>query len=216
MAAKHSVRVFGTARFVLSFAVAVLVLLVVWIAVRAVGPAEASKAPTLVLPPVTSAAAPPVVSSPPSVSPTPSRTPSRAPRKSTAPSTSAPTHSRSPERTRPPVVKTTPPPPRTDVKATLSVGASWDEGYVAAVRVVNEGRTPVQWKVTVSHSGQRDLQLRGTWNARGDQQGSGLVFTGGTLAPGQQASFGYQVSKTGRGKARPAGCNALGGSCSVR
>lgn len=218
MAAKHSVRVFGTARFILSFAVAILVLLVVWIAVRAVGPAEASKAPTLVLPTppsVTLAAPPPVVSSSPSVSPTPSRTPSRAPRKSTAPASSSP----SPSPSRPRVVKTTspaPPPPRTDVKSTLSVGASWNEGYVAAVRVVNEGETPVQWKVTVSHSGQRDLQLRGTWNARGDQQGSSLVFTGGTLAPGQRASFGYQISKTGPGRARPAGCNAVGGSCSVR
>lgn len=222
MAAKHSVRVFGTARFILSFAVAILVLLVVWIAVRAVGPAEASKAPTLVLPPAPqlTLAEPPraslspspvVVSSSPSVSPSPSRTPSRT-RTPTAPT---------PEKTRTPVAKTTPPTtrppaPRADVKATLSIGASWDEGYVAAVRVVNEGDAPVQWKVTVSHSDQRDLRLRGTWNARGNQQGSSLVFIGGTLAPGEQATFGYQTSKTGRGKARPAGCNAVGGSCSVR
>ncbi|MBL7256787.1 cellulose binding domain-containing protein [Paractinoplanes lichenicola] len=213
MAAKHSVRVFGTARFILSFGVAILVLLVVWVAVRAVGPAEASKAPSLVLP---SLPAPTIaVPSPPSVSHTPSRTPSASPSRTRS---SAPTSPTPRPTTKPAVTKTTtaPPPPQADVEATLAVGASWDEGYVAAVRVTNEGDRPTRWRVTVSHSGLRNLELRGVWNATGDQQGDSLVFTGGTLAPGAQASFGYQTSKTGRGKARPSGCNALGGSCSVR
>ncbi len=208
MAAKHSVRVFGTARFVLSFAVAILVLLVMWIAVRAVGPAEASKPPTVVLPSIPRA----TLAAPPSLSPTPSPTPSQTP-------AAARTTSPAPEKTRKPTTKpprTTAPVARTDVEASLRVGASWDSGYVAAVRVVNDGDKPMEWKVTVSHSGLDNLQLRGVWNARGDQQGSSLVFTGGTLAPGATASFGYQTSAAGRGNLRPAGCNAVGGSCSVR
>ncbi|GAB2598287.1 hypothetical protein Aab01nite_74210 [Paractinoplanes abujensis] len=211
MAAKHSVRVFGTARFILSSGAAILVLLVMWIAMRAVGPAEAANPPVQALPSpprTTVAAPPPVISSTPSVSRAPSRTPSATPtrtRKTTSPA---------PSKTRP-VVRTTPP-PQTDVEATLSVGASWNEGYVAAVRVTNEGDRPVRWRVTVSHADLRNLALRGVWNASGNQQGESIVFSGGTLAPGAHADFGYQTSSSGRGKARPSACNALGGSCRVR
>ncbi|WP_250035555.1 cellulose binding domain-containing protein [Paractinoplanes maris] len=208
---------FGTARFVLSFAVAILVLLVVWVAVRAVGPAEASRQPSVVLPSMPRVT---VVAPPPSSAP-PSRTPEVV--------TTSPSKSPKPPRTSDPVPKSRPttkpaattkpassPPPETDVEATLSVGASWDGGYVAAVRVTNEGDRAVEWKVTVSHSGLEDLQLRGVWNARGNLTGSSIVFTGGKLEPGRTASFGYQTSKDGRGDARPAGCNAVGGSCRVR
>jgi len=212
VAAKHSAYVFGTARFLLSFGTAILVLLVVWVAVRAVGPAEASKAPLVALPSI------------PRATPTPtktiktSRSPSRTPSKSPTPSkTSARASDPVPKKTRTPTrTTTTAPPARTDYKATLSVTASWQSGYMAVVRVVNEGDEPVRWKVTVSHSGQHDLQLRNTWNARGELSGSSLVFTGGTLAPGRTASFGFQTSKSGRGDARPADCNALGGTCRVR
>ncbi|MGK5681033.1 cellulose binding domain-containing protein [Actinoplanes sp. URMC 104] len=208
MAAKHSVRVFGTARFVLSFAVAILVLLVVWVAVRAVGPAEASKAPSLVLPAPSLRVTPAAPTRTPSRSPAPSKT-------SATPRATTPT----PERTRPTTTRparTTAPPPATDVEATLSVRASWEDGYVAAVRVVNDGDKPVSWRVTVSHSRRDDVELRGVWNASGNQQGNSIVFTGGTLQPGATATFGYQTSSGGRGGARPAACNAVGGSCSVR
>ncbi|MBM2618943.1 cellulose binding domain-containing protein [Actinoplanes sp. LDG1-06] len=213
MAAKHSVRVFGTARFILSFGVAVLVLLVVWIAVRAVGPAEANNGMTMVVPPVSLTPEPTISRTtvvPPSISPSPSLSPSPT-RTSARPRATTPSRSSSPSPR-----KTTTPPTVTDVEAALRVTASWDSGYVAAVRVVNEGDRPIDWRVTVSHSGLANLQLRGVWNARGDQQGSSFVFNGGTLAPGAEAMFGFQTSKSGRGNARPAGCNALGGSCRVR
>jgi hypothetical protein len=199
------VRSLGAARFVLSFAVAILVLLTVWIAVRAVGPAEASRAPSVVLPSMPRVTVVP----PPSVKPSPSRTPTKArtPSRSSHPA---------PRKTSRKPAASSPRPVRTDVEATLSVGASWEGGYMASVRVVNEGDAPVEWKVTVSHSGLENLQLRGVWNANGNLDGSTIVLTGGRLEPGRSVRFGFQTAKTGRGEARPAGCNAVGGSCRVR
>ncbi|MCY1142879.1 cellulose binding domain-containing protein [Actinoplanes sp. Pm04-4] len=216
MAAKHSVRVFGTARFILSFAVAILVLLVVWIAVRAVGPAEASKPPTVVLPSVAR-----VTIDPPSpvpsakVKPSVSRTASKPPTPAQRP-TKARTTTAVPEETRKPTPRPTTPAPQDEVEATLAVTASWESGYVAMAKVTNEGDRPVRWKVTVNHADLRDLRLRGVWNATGNQDGDSIVFTGGTLKPGDSANFGYQTSKDGRGDARPAGCNAVGGTCRIR
>ncbi|GIF19158.1 hypothetical protein Ate02nite_18880 [Paractinoplanes tereljensis] len=86
---------------------------------------------------------------------------------------------------------------------------------MASVRVKNVGGTAESWSVTVSHSGQDNLRLAGTWNARGSQSGDNLTFTGGPLAPGASISFGYQVSKSGRGNARPSGCSVVGGKCGV-
>ncbi|WP_433375102.1 cellulose binding domain-containing protein [Actinoplanes sp. CA-142083] len=97
----------------------------------------------------------------------------------------------------------------------MSLGASWEQGYVAAVRVQNTGNAAGSWNVTVGHSGQSNLRLLGTWNARGSQSGDTLTFTGGQLAPGASATFGYQVSKSGRGNARPSGCSVVGGKCAV-
>ncbi|MCO8272955.1 cellulose-binding domain-containing protein [Actinoplanes sp. TRM 88003] len=216
MAAKHSVRVFGTARFILSFAVAILVLLVVWIAVRAVGPAEASRPPTIVLPSVARVTIDPPPPTP-SVKPSVSRTPSKSPSPSKPTPSERPTTARAttavPEKTR---TTTKPPPPPTEVEATLAVTASWEGGYVAMARVTNEGERPVRWKVTVSHADLRDLELRNVWNATGNLSGDSIVFTGGPLDPGRTADFGYQTSKDGRGDARPAGCNAVGGTCRIR
>lgn len=83
------------------------------------------------------------------------------------------------------------------------------------VRVQNTGNAAATWTVTVTHSGLRNLRLAGTWNARGSQNGDNVVFTGDALAPGATANFGYQVSKSGRGNARPAGCTVAGGRCGV-
>ncbi|XVV13748.1 cellulose binding domain-containing protein [Actinoplanes sp. CA-131856] len=80
----------------------------------------------------------------------------------------------------------------------------------------NDGDAAAQWRVSVSHSGLDDMELRGVWNATGSRNGSSLSFSGGSLAPGKSATFGYQITKSGRGNARPAGCSAVGGSCSVR
>ncbi|MFG1990100.1 cellulose binding domain-containing protein [Actinoplanes sp. NPDC048988] len=239
MPSKHSVRLFGPARFVLSFSVAILVLLVVWIAVRAVGPAEASRQPSVTLPSMPqvplvvsdSPVPPPAPSSaaPKSASPSPSRSASRSP--SATPSMTAPTSTSAgpqpekstwkPTTTTPvtpaaPATSATTPAARSDIKAQLSVTASWEQGYVAFVRVENDGDAAAQWRVTVSHSGLTDMELRGVWNAAGNRDGSSLTFSGGSLAPGRSVTFGYQISKSGRGNARPAGCGAVGGSCSVR
>ena len=98
----------------------------------------------------------------------------------------------------------------------MNVSASWDQGYVASVRVQNNGDAAGSWTVTVSHANLSNLRLLGTWgNARGTQSGENVVFTGGPLAAGASGGFGYQVSSTGRGNARPSGCSVVGGRCGV-
>ena len=211
MPAKHSTRPLGPARLILSAGAAVLVMLVVWVAVRAVGPAEASKQPTVVLPsmpqvPLTAPAAVP----PPPPSPSPTSASPAATSRSPVPKKTS--KSPSPTRTR----TTTPPPPAASFAAAVNVGASWEQGYVAMVRVENTGKKSANWTVTVTHSNLSDLRLAGTWGARGTQQGSRIIFTGGPLAPGATVNFGYQTSKTGRGNARPSGCAIVGGQCGVR
>jgi cytoskeletal protein RodZ len=229
--AKHTARSFGPARIFLSAAAAVLVMLVVWIAVRAVGPAEAARQPTVVLPPTTQATTPPSPTPPgspsfspvasslptPSASSATSASPSASPSRSSARPT-ATSHSPVPEKTttsKPAPTKTTTPPPSADFAATVSVTASWDQGYVASVRLQNTGDAAGSWTVTVSHANLSNLRLVSTWNATGKQSGDDVVFTGGPLAAGASASFGYQVSKTGRGNARPSGCAVVGGKCAV-
>jgi hypothetical protein len=84
------------------------------------------------------------------------------------------------------------------------------------VRLQNKGNAAGSWTVTVSHANLSNLRLVGVWgNARGTQSGDNVVFTGGPLAAGASAGFGYQVSKTGRGSARPSGCAVVGGTCGV-
>lgn len=222
MPAKHSARSLGPARIFLSAAAAVLVMLVVWIAVRAVGPAEADVQPKVALPSMPQV---PIAPSP-AVSPSLSR--SLSPSPSLSPS-SSPSATPSRTKARPtatshsPVVEKTsasPTPAKTTVApaafaATVSVAASWDQGYVASVRVQNTGTSAKSWSVTISNAGLDNVRLLGTWSARGSQSGSNLTFTGGPLAPGATAAFGYQVSKTGRGAARPSGCSVVGGRCGV-
>jgi len=214
----------------MSFAVAILVLLVVWVAVRAVGPAEASRQPAVVLPsmpqvPVEPSVAP---SSPPS--PSSSSSPSSASPSPSASSASPSPSRSSAQRSVPPTVgasspsvrvTTAPVPSKTTqsaapapaAAATLSVNASWQTGYVATARLQNTGTAPLSWRMTVSHSGLENLRLLGVWNARGSRDGETIILTGGPLAPGASITFGYQVSKSGRGDARPSGCTVVGGSC---
>jgi hypothetical protein len=206
--AKHAVRTAGPALIILAGASAVLVLLVVWVAARAIGPAEAARRPWVLPPPAAAAPSTPPVSTSPTpsaliTSPSPSRVTTRV-------STRAAPRSRKPSPS-----ASSRPSTRIALTATVNVGASWEEGYVAAVRVRNSGNTSRTWSVTVTHSRQRNLTLRNTWNARGRKNGDSVTFTGGPLAPGATADFGYQISKSGRGDARPAGCTVVGGRCSV-
>jgi cytoskeletal protein RodZ len=223
--AKHSARPLGPARIFLSAAAAVLVMLVVWVAVRAVGPAEAEVQPKVALPSMPQVPIAPSSSSvapSPSVSPSLSRSPSSSPSSSPSATPSrtsarpkATSHSPVPEKTSasPTPAKTTVAPPAFSV--TVGVPASWEQGYVASVRVQNTGPSAKSWSVTVSNAGLDNVRLLGTWSARGSQSGSNMTFTGGPLAPGATAAFGYQVSKTGRGNARPSGCSVVGGRCVV-
>jgi cytoskeletal protein RodZ len=210
--AKHTARSLGPARIFLSAAAAVLVMLVVWVAVRAVGPAEAARQPTVVLPSSPSPAldAPslsPVTSPSPSESPSPSRSSARP---------TATSHPPLPEKTTKRAPTRTTPAPSAGYAVTVSVSASWDQGYVASVRVRNTGNATGSWKVTVSHADLSNLRLVGTWgSARGTQSGDNVVFTGGPLAAGGSAGFGYQVSMSSRGNAHPSGCSVVGGKCGV-
>jgi len=199
--AKHAVRTFGTARAVLSFAVAVLVFLVVWTAMRAVGPAQASRQPSVVLPSTPQLLVQPPVS--------PSATPSRTVRPSRTLSSPAPA------KTRKATVKPAATRTRPNAAATVTVGWSRGRGYFANVEVVNKGTKPLQWRVTVSH-GERGVRLGGVWGASGSQQDQSMVFRGGALAPGASVSFGYQAMGYGRGEVRPTGCSVLGGTCGMR
>jgi cytoskeletal protein RodZ len=217
--AKHAIRLFGPARLVLSLAVAILVLLVVWVAVRAVGPAEASRQPTVVLPsmPQVPVAAPSSAPAPATALPVP---PSSAAAVTSTPAVrasraSSPTPRPSRSSSSPKPVKTTVP-PKNDLAVTVMVGAGWSEGYIAAVKVTNTSDAATSWKVTVAHDDLPDLRLAGVWNASGSLQGDSLTFSGGNLAAGRSATFGYQATKTGRGNARPSGCSVVGGTCGMR
>ncbi len=221
MPAKH-IRSFGPARLIFCSAAAILVLLVMWVAVRAVGPAEASRQPTVVLPSmprvvIASPSASPSISLSPSPTASPSPVRSRSASRSPSPSaTSArPTSSPAPRRVTPTTTKPAVVVPK-DLAVSVKVTASWNAGYVAIVRVQNTGSTAHNWSVTVTHQGQNGLRLGSVWGAAGSQRGTSVIFTGGPLAAGGSVTFGYQASTTGPDNARPAGCTVVGGTCAVR
>jgi cellulase/cellobiase CelA1 len=215
---------------VMSFGMAILVLLVVWVAVRAVGPAEASRQPTVALPSMPQVAVEPAASSS-SLSPSPSFPASSAVSSSAVPSrsvSSSPSPSPSvrratstgvPEGTHRPTTKPTPtarrtttPPPAPSFAVSISVSGSWQFGYTGRVTIENQGSAARDWRITVAHSDVDHLRL---WGARGSLEGDNVVFTGPSLKPGASASFQYSVTKTGRGNARPSGCSVVGGTCRV-
>jgi hypothetical protein len=220
-AAKHSSPL-SPARIIFLSAVTILVALVVWVAVRAVGPSRDDAAqPTVVVPTVPVGTAlpappPPQPSTRPTPSPSRSRSASSSPSVSHSPSPS-PSASRRSSSPSPSVSRHSPSPPAAAASftVTVTVTASWDQGYVATVQIVNKGTKAATWSVSVSHSGLAGLRLDGTWNAQGRQSGSTFVFAGGPLDPGATASFGYQAGKHGGGKAQPAGCSVGDGTCHV-
>jgi hypothetical protein len=212
------------ARLVFLAALTVLVALVVWVAVRAVGPSTADAAgPTVVLPSVSTvpvgAAEPqspsPTISllPPPSSSPTPSHS------RSASPSTSAARHSASaPASSSPtPHVSHTSakPVPKAAFSATVSTSSAWGGGYVGTVTVTNTGNKAGTWSLSVTHGSVSGLRLYTTWNAHGSQQGSTFAFSAGSLAPGQSASFGYEAGARTHTTLRPSGCSVASGSCRV-
>jgi hypothetical protein len=97
----------------------------------------------------------------------------------------------------------------------VSTSSSWGGGYVGTAQITNTGIKAASWSVSVSHGSASGLRLYGTWNAQGSQHGDTFTFTGGSLAPGQSASFGYQAGARTRDRLRPSGCSVGSGSCRV-
>jgi cellulase/cellobiase CelA1 len=97
----------------------------------------------------------------------------------------------------------------------VSTSSSWGGGYVGTVQITNTGTKAASWSVNVSHGSVSGLRLYGTWNAQGSQHGDTFTFTGGSLVPGQSASFGYQAGARTRDRLRPSGCSVGSGSCRV-
>jgi hypothetical protein len=225
---KHSARQFTTARLVLSSAAAILVLLVGWIAFRAGGPAAADE-PLIVqpsanlqaldasLPPLVEATAVPAPVVSPSASPSPSarsassspspspsasasRKPKKSPQPSTSPTKAAPSPS---------------PSPAGGLEVTYSNSASWRDGFIAAVRVVNNGSTARDFTVTISYPSGTDLRIRGDWNGTAGADGNRVTLRGNSLAPGTSINAGFQAAKDDDDSSRPSGCTVVGGTCRV-
>src|SRR5262249_5679032 len=131
------------ARVGLSAAAAFLVLLVVWAAQRAVAPTTAFHDPSVAVPARSSSA--------PSASPTP--TPLRSPPASSPSRVTSQPSARRQSPSRALVASSA----ATSLTVTVSVPASWEQGYVTSVRVRNTGTKAVTWIVTVTHSNQQDL-----------------------------------------------------------
>jgi hypothetical protein len=221
---KHSPTPVSPARLVFLGALTVLVALVVWVAVRAVGPSTADAAgPTVVLPSMPTipvGAAEPESPSPTiSMLPPPSTSPSSSSTPHTHPPSSSPSAKRSSPSSSSPTPHTTPTSSKPVAKATFSAAVSatsaWGGGYVGMVRITNTGTKAGTWSVSVSHGSVTGLRLYTTWNAQGSQQGTTFVFSGASLAPGQTASFGYEGGSRSQRTLKPSGCSVSSGSCKV-
>jgi hypothetical protein len=198
-------------------AATLLVVLVSWVAVRAVGPAQPdTRVPLMVQPtmPLAAGAAPSLV---PSARPsgTPSATPSVTPAsRSASPSASKRRASKppttKPKRSRTPAPK---PSPAAAFTGTYSAGGSWERGFIGAVQVTNKSGPARGWTVKITFADRAGVRVGNTWNARVDRQGNTFVFTGEPLAPGATTTLGFQASKQVRGKIEPTACTVDGASC---
>ena len=236
---KHAVRQFTPARLILGLAAAILVVLVGLVAVRADGGPAVAEGPKLVqptgeptdlqaveasLPPATEAltVSPSVsptasasASAPASPSPTPSRSASASPsasasvRPSPAPSKTAATPSPVPSKT------TTSPAPVNTLNVSYSTTASWRDGFIAGVRVTNNGTTTRDFAVTLTYPGSGDIWIRSAWNASVDADDNQVTIRGTGLAAGSSISAGFQAGKDDGDSVRSVTCSVGGGSCRV-
>lgn len=223
-------------RAIFGSAAALLLGLVGWVAVRAGGgETNPGGQPLMVLPTgVVPAAAqgslpplPPVESDPvtPSVSVSVSRTPSVSPSASRSPSASAsasapasvkpsksaikPSAGTSPSRT------PSPTPTVDTMAATYSTSASWRDGFITAIRVVNSGPAARDFTITLTYPSRAGVEVRGAWNATATRNGDTITLRGNSLAAGGSINVGFQASKQSRDSVRPSGCSVSGGSCRV-
>ncbi|MBB4748739.1 cellulose binding domain-containing protein [Actinoplanes lobatus] len=231
---KHAARQFILARSVLGLAAAVLLALVGWIAFRSGGSAEPGD-PLLVLPtadlqaaegslpatspatessPVSSASPSPSVSR--SASASPSVSVSVSPSPSRSASTSAkPSPSKSTGRPSPSPSRTSSSPAAADLSVTYSTSASWRDGFIAALRVTNNGTSARDWTITLSYPSGSGLELRGAWNATASLSGNTVTLSGKSLAGGSSVSVGFQAEKNLNDLVKPITCAIGGGSCRV-
>ena len=204
-------------------AMTILVILVSWVAVRAVEPVQSTGVPLMIQPPIPFAGVepPPIPSA--RASDAPSATPpavvdvgvSTSP-KPTAARTTIKATPKPPGKatTKPAPRRTTPPPtPAAAVSGLFTVGASWDRGFIGSVEVTNKSGTARTWTVKLTFDPSAGVGIGNTWNAQLSRQGNTFVFTGGQLAPGSKISMGFEASKQVRGKIQPATCTIDGAPC---
>ncbi|MEU4624264.1 cellulose binding domain-containing protein [Actinoplanes sp. NPDC023801] len=223
--AKHAVRQFILARLVLGSAAAVLAALVVWVAVVAGGSAGAGE-PLLVQPSAALQAAgdplpattPSTESAPVPSSPTPSASVSSS--ASQSPSASAsfspsakPKPSKTPSRT--PSTRPSPSPAANTLAVTYATSAAWRDGFIAAVKVVNNGSAAREWTVTLTYPSSADVEVRGGWNATVSASGDTVTIRGNSLAAGASITAGFQGSKDIGAVVKPVTCAVGGGSCGM-
>jgi hypothetical protein len=193
-------------------AATLLVVLVSWVAVRAVGPTQPdTRVPLMVQPtvPLAAGAGPSLIET--------AATPSVLPSASKRPSPTATTRS-TPKPTRKATTK--PAPRRTTAPAAVFTGSyavarSRDRGFIGAVTVTNKTGPARGWTVRISFDAEAGVRVGNVWNARVDRQGDTFVFTGGPLAPGASTTLGFEASKQVRGTVRPSGCTVDGTSCQL-
>ena len=197
-------------------AATLLIVLVSWVAVRAVGPAEADqRTPLMVQPtvPLTGTSEPPSSAPSPSASPsTTSASPSPSPSRSRSATPTA--AARTPTKTVTPR-KTTAAPTPTSFAAQYRLASTWDRGFIAGVTVTNKSGPARAWTIRLSYAEEAGVRLGNVWNAQQSREGDTFVLTGGPLAPGASIMVGFQASKQVKSQIKVASCTVDGAPCAI-
>ncbi|GAA3912470.1 cellulose binding domain-containing protein [Actinoplanes auranticolor] len=198
-------------------AATLLVVLVSWVAVRAVGPAHSDSRVPLMVQPTMPLGGPGASVPPSSVVPTSAVPTSASASVSPSPVSRSPRASRSPSKkatTRPAPRRTTSPPaPAASFTAAYRAGGNWERGFVAGVEITNKSGPARTWTVRLAFDPDAGVRIGNTWNARVTREGDTFVFTGGPLAPAATAMLGFEASKQVRGRIQPTSCTVDGAPC---
>jgi cellulase/cellobiase CelA1 len=89
----------------------------------------------------------------------------------------------------------------------------WRDGFIAAVKVVNNGPAAREWTVTLTYPSKADVEVRGGWNATVSASGDTVTIRGSSLAAGASITAGFQGSKDINDAVKPISCAISGGSC---
>lgn len=205
-------------------AATVLVLLVSWVAVRAVGPAQpADQTPLMVQPtvPLTGAEPPLIPWGQASATPSTAATPPTATTGASPGAAAGPAPGKAAPKpagkatTKPAPRQTTTPPPAPAAAFTgrYVPGMTWDRGFIGSVEVTNQTGPARTWTVKLTYDSSAGVRLGNTWNAQVIRQGDTFVFTGGPLTPGASITLGFEASKQVSGGIRPTACAVDGVPC---